>query len=80
VAGGIWDAHPEAMGDRELVEHARAVYRLLNATPRWHRDNQRLITAWGRACAEAGSRGLPDYLTCGPPEPPGALGAAAVPR
>ena len=51
--------------DNEVIERARHVYRQLQAVPRWHSDNDRLLAEWGTVCREMGRRGLTDTVTEG---------------
>lgn len=57
------------MTDNEVIERARHLYRQLQTVPRWHADNDRLITEWGAVCREMGRRGITDVVTEG--ESPG---------
>jgi hypothetical protein len=74
---GVTAGHPERSGgsldrpslpyrglaDAEVLDAAREVYSQLQATPRWHADNDRLIRQWGLVCQELGLRGITDDIT-----------------
>lgn len=73
IANGYRAGRPERSGhtsladgelsDAQVISNARNVYRKLQRTPRWSRDNDILIREWAKVCEEMNYRGITDSVT-----------------